>query len=215
MAVVWRPFVCICGPTHRAPHDSRSVAAWVRGGGLHLRYSHRQRVCRPKREYDRWRTSSPRDGTMRTIAKMWASSHGSCHGQPSVRYVHGTSSPTPSRCSCNAYAARDCTRCRWCVPIRTTRACHGKRRRGHHDSPVPRNRVPICDLERPLVGHGTPPALLRGVVAVVGDQPVSFTNTAPSEYGAIVWAPHSATRPTPTAILTALRMSPRRAPGDR
>ncbi len=67
MAVVWRPFVCICGPTHRAPHDPRPVAALVGGGGLYLRCLylrciHRRRVCRPKREYDRWRRSSPREG---------------------------------------------------------------------------------------------------------------------------------------------------------
>ena len=110
--------------------------------------------------------------------------------------------------------AKDGTRCRWCVARRTTRACHGTRRRGHQDSQVPRNRAAVRDLERPLVGHGTPPAPLRCEVAAVGYQPVSFTNTAPSGYGAIFGAPDSATRPTPTAISTARRMSPSRAPGD-
>jgi SAM-dependent methyltransferase len=76
----------------------------------------------------------------------------------------------------------------------------------------PGGRLVILDLERPTFGHGTPPALLRCELKAVGYRPLSFTETAPSEYVAIFAAPDSAARPTPAAISAALRASPCRAP---
>ena len=78
----------------------------------------------------------------------------------------------------------------------------------------PGGRLVILDLERPTFGHGTPPDLLRCELAAVGYTPLSFTNTAPSEYVAIFAAPDSAERPAPSAISTALGASPCRAPGS-
>ena len=79
----------------------------------------------------------------------------------------------------------------------------------------PGGRLVILDLDRPTFGHGTPPALLRCELKAVGYRPLSFTETAPSEYVAIFAAPDSAARPTPAAISTALGASPCRAPSGQ
>jgi SAM-dependent methyltransferase len=76
----------------------------------------------------------------------------------------------------------------------------------------PGGRLVILDLDRPTYGHGTPPALLHCELTRVGYKRRSFTRTSGEEYVTIYTAPDLATRPTPSAVATALRSSPCRAP---
>lgn len=72
----------------------------------------------------------------------------------------------------------------------------------------PHGRLVILDLERPTLGHGTPPSLLRCELAAVGYRELSFTKTGAEEYVAIFEAPSATMRPTPSTIRTQLTARP-------
>lgn len=76
----------------------------------------------------------------------------------------------------------------------------------------PGGTLVILDLERPTFGHGTPIALLRCELTAVGYRERSVTRTGPEEYVAVFVAPSNATRPSPSALRTALERRPCRAP---
>lgn len=72
----------------------------------------------------------------------------------------------------------------------------------------PGGRIVILDQDAPTARHGTPPAVLRCELEVVGYRQRSFTRTAPAEYVAVFEAPTVEARPTPEQLFERFSAKP-------